>query len=136
LSITICNIAYGPRARQDFLLILGRAGYTRTFFGQFFHTSSVHTEQDKPSVPGDPRNLERVLFQAVGQAGDKACDMIFDLPLRGASAGDEELRTDWATQKIYYLIGRYARQPLASTMEDLDATAKTYRLRIPYRGKF
>jgi hypothetical protein len=83
-----------------------------------------------------PRNLERILFQAVGQAGDKACDMIFDLPLRGASAGDEELRTDWATQKIYYLIGRYARQPLASTMEDLDATAKSYRLRIPYRGKF
>ena len=84
-----------------------------------------------------PLDTERVTFQAVGEAGDATCDMVFDLPLgEGALRSDDDLRTRWAEQKIYHLMGSYARDPDAVTREAIRETARRYRIPVPYRGRF
>ena len=82
------------------------------------------------------RGTKNVVFQAIGRAGKVDCDMVFDLSIETAKSGDKEIRTDWARQKIYHLIGRYARQADPAVMQDIRATAKSYRIDVPYRGKF
>jgi hypothetical protein len=82
------------------------------------------------------KSMTRVIFQAVGKAGEADCDMVFELPLEGAKAGGKDIRTDWARQKVFHLIGQYARRADAGVMQEIRSTAKTYRIDVPYRGKF
>jgi|GEM_PF-1261805 len=77
-----------------------------------------------------------VVFQAVGQGADTRCDMVFDLSLeRPASQSGPELRTAWARQKIYHLIGQYARRANPATLEELIRTARRYGIDVPYRAQ-
>jgi Ca-activated chloride channel family protein len=83
-----------------------------------------------------PRGQERVVFQAMGRTGAVDCDMVFDLPLdRGAEAGDRSIRAEWAKQKVYDLIGRYAREGDAAVLGELHDTAQTYRIEVPYKDR-
>lgn len=84
-----------------------------------------------------PRSVDRVVFQAVGLAGETEADMIFDLPLaeRG-DAGGRDLRQRWAEQKIYHLIGAYARHRDPALLETMRRTGRDYRVRIPYQDRF
>lgn len=78
-----------------------------------------------------------IVFQAVGDAMNGRCDMIFDLPLdKSAPQGDKDIRTEWAKQKIYHLIGEYTRSPDPEILKQIKTTAKMYRVDIPYEGKF
>ncbi len=80
-----------------------------------------------------PDNNSRIVFQAVGQGGDVKCDMIFDIDLSEARRTSEEnIRETWADQKIYHLLGRYARRRSSATLRELRQTAENYNRRIPY----
>lgn len=84
-----------------------------------------------------PHDAERITFQAVGQAGEVVCDMVFDLkPAADGRNGDEDIRTTWAKQKIYHLIAQYARRPDAVTMQQIRQTASDYKVKIPHMGAF
>jgi hypothetical protein len=77
------------------------------------------------------------VFQAVGDTKTAKCDMIFDVPLgKSARKGEKEIRTEWAKQKIYHLIGEYTRNPNTKTLKLIKTTARMYRVNIPYEGKF
>jgi len=116
-----------------------------------FHFSASSRCAVYPALPGNlyldralvlygrcPRSTEKIIFQAVGKAGDTTrCDMVFSLELdKMAKHGDRNIRQNWAKQKIYHLIGEYAREPKLKTMKEISGTAKKYRVKIPYEGKF
>ncbi len=92
---------------------------------------------DKPLVlyVRCPREWRRLVFQATGQAGDITCDMVFDVDLDKAEAGGKDIRTQWAWQKVYALIGDHSRTRSAEVLAELRATGKTFRIRIPYRNE-
>lgn len=79
----------------------------------------------------------KLVFQALGQAGQTRCDMIFDLPLsaaaEGVTSGDAAIRESWAQQKIYHLLGEYARRRDPEILSDLRKTGRDYGVTIPYR---
>ena len=78
---------------------------------------------------------KRLLFQAVGLAGTTPCDLIFDLPLaeEEVRGDDKDIRKKWAQQKIYHLIGEYARTRDAAVLKELGKTSSTYNEPIPYK---
>lgn len=83
------------------------------------------------------KGTPNLVFQAAGVAGDAKSDMVFTLSLDGrAESRDKSIRENWARQKIYHLIGEYARKPSRETMLELRRTAKEYDQDIPYKGKF
>lgn len=83
------------------------------------------------------RQESRLVFQALGQAGQTRCDMIFDLPLNtateGQTSGDGAIRETWAKQKIYHLLGEYARRRDREILRDLRRTGREYDVAVPYR---
>jgi Mg-chelatase subunit ChlD len=78
---------------------------------------------------------EQLVFQAMGQAGDTPCDLIFSLPLANGSnrSSDKTIRQQWAQQKIYHLIGEYARTRNAEVLKELRRMSKSYNEPIPYK---
>jgi hypothetical protein len=84
-----------------------------------------------------PIRSDRLIFQATGQGGETRCDMIFDLSLAKARRSeDKSIRTEWASQKVYHLIGQNARKPDPVVMADILETAREYRIDIPYRRQW
>jgi len=83
------------------------------------------------------RDEPRLVFQALGQAGTTRSDMVFDLPLAAPAdtraGGDETIRDSWARQKLYHLLGVYARTRDKSIMKELRSTSREYGLAVPYR---
>ena len=94
---------------------------------------------DRPLVfYGRYRRAEpKLVFQALGQAGQARSDMIFDLPLNtpaeGTTSGDAAIRETWAQQKIYHLLGEYARRQDKEILRDLRQTGRDYGVTVPYR---
>ncbi len=100
-------------------------------------TSNLYLDRPLVMYGRYPRNMQSTVFQAVGRAADTTCDMIFDLPLaRAAKTKDKRLRTIWAQQKIYHLIGQYARTPRPEIMREIIRTSEDYDIDVPYRGRF
>jgi len=82
------------------------------------------------------KGTENAVFQAVGRAMDTECDMIFDLGLDASeSTNDKDLPTIWAEQKIYHLLGQYARGPSQELMREIQTTARQYDVDVPYRER-
>jgi Mg-chelatase subunit ChlD len=100
-------------------------------------TSNLYLDRPLVLYGRFPRNTQSSVFQAVGRASGITCDMIFDLPLaRATKTKDKRLRTIWARQKIYHLIGQYARTPRPEVMREIIRTSKDYDIDVPYRGRF
>jgi hypothetical protein len=77
----------------------------------------------------------RIVMQAVGKAGETACDMVFDIDLAAAPrTADRDIRREWARQRIYHLVGRYARTPEPAILDEIRATAADYRVPVPHEA--
>ncbi len=103
---------------------------------EVYPVQTMNLFRDRPLVLYGryPRALGHVVLQATGQAAAKKCDMIFDLNLQDAPAEeDEDLRQTWARQKIYHLLGEHARTGNPALIPEIDATARAYRVPVPYR---
>lgn len=84
-----------------------------------------------------PRTTRTFTFQAKGEAVDVDCDMIFTMDVASAKqVKDESIRDHWAQQKIYTLIGEYARTQDPRNLHEMDQTARRYGIEVPYRSKF
>lgn len=75
-----------------------------------------------------------VIFQIRGLAGDKGYDSIFRLPLSSATPGTSELKTRWASQKMFMLASMYSRDAesrsqILGTMQQLS---KNYDIQLLY----
>jgi hypothetical protein len=100
-------------------------------------TSNLYLDRPLTLYGRYPRGEERVAFQAVGEGLDVKCDMLFDVSLAdGTAAGDKDLRSEWAKQKVYHLIGQYARRQDPDTLREIRETAREYKVNVPHRGKF
>ncbi len=78
-------------------------------------------------------DVTELVVQLRGRAGGADYDAVVRLDLaRDAQAGTEELRTRWAWQRMYHVIGQYARDPkplYRAVMQSLNAD---YGIPIPY----
>ena len=100
-------------------------------------TSNLYLDKTLVLYGRYPRGTENILFQVFGDAVSERCDMIFELPLdRTASSKEKTIRTSWAQQKLYTLLGEYAREKNDITIAEIKRTARSYRLPVPFRGKF
>ncbi len=100
-------------------------------------TSNLYLDKTLVLYGRYPRGTENVLFQVFGDAVSERCDMIFELPLdRAVSSKEKTIRTSWAQQKLYTLLGEYARNKNDMTVAEIKRTARSYRLPVPCRGKF
>lgn len=81
-----------------------------------------------------PRNLEQLVFQITGRAGETDCDMVFKLDLATVAGEGEILRTRWALQKTYHLMGEYTRTRDSRLLRERQAIAREYGVNIPYQG--
>lgn len=82
-----------------------------------------------------PRNTKKLVFQATGRADDIQCDMVFDLDLAKAVGASAEIRTQWAWQRAYFLIGEHNRIKQPGILTELKALGKAYNIKIPYRNE-
>lgn len=98
-------------------------------------TSNLYLDRPLVLFGRFPREAQRLVFQATGRADDIECDMVFDLDLVKAAQGDKAIRTDWAWQKTYSLIGEHSRTRSRGTMDELRQLRKDYGIRIPYRDE-
>ncbi len=80
-----------------------------------------------------PAGTETLVLQVRGRAGDADCDVVFQLRLDDAAAGEPALRDQWARQRMYDLVGAYARSPREHLLAEMYRLSREYDLPIPYR---
>lgn len=84
-----------------------------------------------------PLPVTNLIFQVVGKAGEKDCDMVFNIDVKkSAIAGHKEIRTEWARQKIYHMIAECVRNPQQALRDEIKRLSKLYRLPIPFESNF
>lgn len=98
-------------------------------------TSNLYLDRPLVLFARYPREARRLVFRATGQAGDVTCDMVFDVDLTQVETGDGGIRTQWAWQKVYDLIGEHNRTQSGQVLRELRALGKRYGIRIPYRDE-
>jgi len=99
-------------------------------------TSNLYLDRPLQLFGRCRKDVDQVVFQAVGEFGPMKCDLLFVLPLDEQSVTeDEEIRSHWARQKIYHLIGAYARTEDEATYMELRKTARDYGEDIPHRKR-
>jgi len=81
------------------------------------------------------KGTRRLVFQATGQADEIKCDMVFDLDLDAAMKGDAGVKTKWAWQRAYYLIGEHIRTKQPGIITELGRLGKTFDIKIPYQNE-
>jgi len=100
-------------------------------------TSNLYLDRPLVLYGRYPRGAKSVTFQAVGEAESVKCDMLFDVSLaEGEGKGDKTLRDEWAKQKVYNLIGQYARRQDPDILREIRSTAREYDVDVPHRGRF
>lgn len=100
-------------------------------------TSNLYLDRPLVLYGRYPRGETNVTFQAIGAAQRVKCDMLFDVSLdEGAGEGDKSLRHKWAEQKVYHLIGQYARRQDPDILREIRDTARRYDVNVPHRGAF
>lgn len=78
-------------------------------------------------------NITELVVQLRGRAAGEDYDAVIRLDLENdAYPGDEKLRTRWAWQRMYHLIGLYARDPKPLYLEAMESIQATYGIPIPY----
>jgi hypothetical protein len=75
-----------------------------------------------------------VIFQIRGLASDKGYDSIFRLPLSSATPGTAELKTRWASQKMFMLASMYSRdaESRAQILGTMQQLSKSYNIQLLY----
>ncbi len=98
--------------------------------------SLTHLYLDRPlTIYGrSSGSTEQMVLQIVGRAGARRYDMVFNLPLNQAAAGDDGIRTKWAWHRIYHLIGEHIRTRKQAVMDEIHGIAGRYGLQVPYGG--
>ncbi|MDD2455427.1 MAG: VWA domain-containing protein [Kiritimatiellae bacterium] len=80
-----------------------------------------------------PADTEELIFQIRGLAAGKGYDSIFRLNMaRHAQAGTDAVKSRWAIQKMYHLVGVYSREAAPQTMETMRRLNQEYGVAIPY----
>ena len=110
-------------------------GVARATPAEVYPVQMMNLFEDRPLVLHGryKRGMQRVTLQARGRASDSEGDMIFSFDLENAPKGSKEIRNEFGRQKVYHLIGAFARNGDPRIREAVRETAHEYRVRIPHR---
>ncbi len=98
-------------------------------------TSNLYLDRPLVLYGRFPKGARQLIFQATGRAEEILCDMVFDVDLSQALDGDKDIRTQWAWQKAYSLIGEHTKTRQDELMAELKQLRKDYGIKIPYRNE-
>ena len=79
-----------------------------------------------------PADQKELVFQMRGLNAVTAYASMFTLPFTAAQPLDKELRTAWATRRLYELIAEYTRKPSKQLLANIHSFAQTYGIAVPY----
>lgn len=94
----------------------------------------THLFLDRPLVVYGrrPLNVSEAVIRVAGRSGDEVKDMVFRLAFDEAPAGDASIRTEWAWQKVYHLVGEHIRTRDPSVLREIRRMSTDYNLRVHY----
>lgn len=78
------------------------------------------------------RGTKSIVFQVVGKGREKDCDMVVAVDPARVASGDHDIRTQWAWQKVYHLIGEHTRTRDPRLIREISETARAYSIDVPY----
>lgn len=94
----------------------------------------THLFLDRPLVMygRKPVDRESMVIRILGQSGTDRKDMVFPVSFMDARDGDESIRTEWAWQKVYHLIGEHIRSRDPVVLTRIRQLAAAYGLNVLY----
>ncbi len=96
-------------------------------------TTNLYADRPLELYGSCARDVRELVLQFRGRAGGSDYDAVIRLDIgRDSQGGDADLRARWAWQRMYHVIGLYARDPkpiYRAVMERLNAD---YGIPIPY----
>ena len=94
----------------------------------------THLYLDRPLVVYGRKPVEtrETVIQIVGRSGAEVKDMVFRLDFEDAPFGDAAIRTEWAWQKVYHLVGEHIRTRDPAVLREIRRMASAYNLRVLY----
>jgi len=130
-----------PRAMEDWARQLRRPvltdlsyQFSRVDTTEIYPKQLTHLFLDRPLVIHGrvPDRAEPIVFQVVGRTGTNWHDFVFAIAPDDIVQGPAALRSGWAWQKVYHMIGDYLGGPTPERLEEIQAFAERYQLLVPY----
>ena len=79
-----------------------------------------------------PADQKELVFQMRGLNSVTPFESMFTLSFASAQQMDQNVRTEWATRRLYELIAEHARKPSKKLLADIHAFAAAYGIAVPY----
>ena len=79
-----------------------------------------------------PADQKELVFQMRGLNSVTPFESMFTLSFASAQQMDQNVRTEWATRRLYEQIAEYTRKPSKKLLADIHAFAATYGIAVPY----
>ncbi len=94
----------------------------------------THLYLDRPLIVygRKPAETRGPVLHIVGRSGPEVKDMLFRLDFDEAAAGDAGIRTEWAWQRMYHLVGEHIRTRDPAVLREIRRIGATYNLPVLY----
>lgn len=94
----------------------------------------THLYLDRPLViyGRAPLDQERAVIRIQGQTRGEMKDMVFQLNFPEAGQGGAYLRSEWAWQKVYHLVGEHIRTRSPDVLAEIRRMADRYQIPVLY----
>ena len=79
-----------------------------------------------------PVDQKEVVFRMRGLNGQRVYESVFRLPFSGAQRLDSQLKSEWATRRLYAMISAYTANPTPQLLKDIRTFANNYGIPVPY----
>ena len=79
-----------------------------------------------------PADQKELVFQMRGLNSVTPFESMFTLSFASAQQMDQDVRTEWATRRLYEQIAEYTRKPSKKLLADIHAFAAAYGIVVPY----
>lgn len=100
------------------------------------NTANLYADRQLELEGVCPATCDEIVFQMRGLAAGKGYDSIFRLSLtRHAKLGSALIKTRWAQQKMFHLVGAYSRDPHQQTFAEMLKVNRQYGIKIPYEDE-
>jgi hypothetical protein len=98
------------------------------------NTSNLYKDQQLELVGVCPDGTPELIFQVRGLAAGQGYDSVFRLNFQQHSKpGSALLKTHWARQKMFHLVGAYSVTPHQQTFAEMLKVNSRYGIEIPYK---
>ena len=79
-----------------------------------------------------PADQQEIVFQMRGLNAVTSCESMFTIPFARADELGPEVRTAWATRRIYEMVAEYTRRPDKKLLGEIHSFAAAYGVSVPY----